>query len=164
VAALAAADEVRRERGQVSARKVRQVQPDDVVRHYVAAVESRDASAVAECFTADAVFCNVPHEPAVGRTAIQAVFEPILARSARVRWDVHHLAVTGSLVFAERTDRFWIDGDEYSVQCTGVFVVDGDLIAELRDYVDLGVWRRRLGDVLTRAGPRPANHRSEPIG
>lgn len=128
--------------------------PLDVLGRFLAAVESRDAAAVAACFTADAVFCNVPHDPAVGREAIRAVFRPILDRSSRVRWDVHNVAISGELVFAERTDRFWIDGEEYAVQCNGVIEVREGLIAELRDYVDLGVWRRRLGDVLVR---RPEN-------
>lgn len=126
--------------------------PIDVVRGFVATVESRDAHAVADCFTVTGTFRNVPHTPAVGRSAICAAYQPILGRSARVRWDVHTIAVMGDSVMAERTDRFWIDGDEYAVDCNGVFVVDGELIAEMRDYVDLGVWRARLGDVLTRPG------------
>jgi limonene-1,2-epoxide hydrolase len=113
-------------------------------------VAARDADAAAECFAPDAVFRNVPHEPAVGREAITAALRPILARSSRVQWDVHHVAVSGALVFAERTDRFWIDGEEYAVQCNGVFDVRDGVIAEMRDYVDLGEWRRRLGDVLVR--------------
>ncbi len=125
------------------------MQPIEVVRHYIATVESRDAAAVAECFTAHASLRNMPHEPAVGRAAIRALYEPILARSTRVQWDVHTVAATGDHVLAERTDRFWIDGAEYAVQCNGVFVIEGDLIADVRDYVDLGVWRARLGDVLT---------------
>jgi len=130
------------------------VSPLDVLGRFLAAVESRDAAAVAACFTPDAVFRNVPQEAAVGREAILAVFRPILTRSSRVRWEVHNVAVSGQVVFAERTDRFWIDGEEYAVQCNGVIEVRDGLIAELRDYVDLGVWRRRLGDVLVH---RPQN-------
>jgi limonene-1,2-epoxide hydrolase len=126
--------------------------PADVVRHYIAQVESRDAAAVAECFTVDAVFRNVPDKPAIGRAAIRAAYEPILARSERVRWDVHTIATAGRQVMAERTDRFWIDGEEYAVQCNGVFVIDDNLIAEMRDYLDLGGWRARLGNVLTASG------------
>jgi limonene-1,2-epoxide hydrolase len=122
----------------------------EAVTRFFAAVAAREPAAVAECFTPDAVFRNVPHEPAVGREAILAAFRPILTRSSRVQWDVHHVAASGALVFAERTDRFWIDGEEYAVQCNGVFDVRDGLIAEMRDYVDLGVWRRRLGDVLLR--------------
>ena len=128
--------------------------PLEALERFLGAVESRDPAAVAACFTPDATFRNMPHEPAVGRAAIQAAFRPILARSSRVQWDVHHVAGSGDLVFAERTDRFWIDGEEYAVHCNGVFEIGDGLIAELRDYVDLGVWRRRLGDVLTR---RPQN-------
>jgi limonene-1,2-epoxide hydrolase len=124
------------------------VDPIEVVRHFIAAVASRDPDAVAACFTPRASFANVPHPPAIGRAAIRAAYAPILARSDRVQWDVHTIAAAGNSVLAERTDRFWIDGEEFAVQCNGVFVIEDELIAELRDYVDLGVWRARLGTVL----------------
>lgn len=124
--------------------------PVEAFHRYIAAVESRDPDAVADCFTPDAVFRNVPHPPSVGRDAIRASYAPILDRSERVRWDVHTVAAVGNHVLAERTDRFWINGEEYAVHCNGVFVIENGLIAEMRDYTDLGVWRARLGDVLTR--------------
>jgi limonene-1,2-epoxide hydrolase len=124
----------------------------DAVSRFFRAVETRDPARVAACFTADAVFRNMPHEPLVGRAAIEHLFTPILTASERVEWVIHHSFAVGDLVFAERTDRFWIDGIEYHIECNGVFRVDQtqQLIAEVRDYVDLGLWRARLGDVLER--------------
>ena len=34
----------------------------------------------------------------------------------------------------------------------GVYRIAGGRIAEVRDYVDLGVWRDRLGTVMSRPG------------
>lgn len=47
-------------------------------------------------------------------------------------------------------DRFRIDGREYAIECNGVVEVDVDreLLTAFRDYVDLGVWRGRLGAAL----------------
>lgn len=94
----------------------------------------------------------MPGPPVRGRAGIAAIFTPILTRSSRVSWDIRTMAVAGDTVFAERVDRFWIDSAEYAIECNGVFRVDPtqQLIAELRDYVDLSVWRSRLGDVLER--------------
>lgn len=119
------------------------------VGRFLAAVQARDPAAVASCFTPDAVYRNVPHEPAAGRPAIEQLFRPILLRSERVVWDIVSAAYTEDTAWLERVDRFWIDGVEYRIECNGVARVDPDsgLIAEFRDYVDLGVWRQRLGGV-----------------
>lgn|GEM_PF-1915894 len=129
----------------------------EAVSRLFRAVEACDPAFVTACFTPDAVFRNMPHEPFVGRAAIEQLFTPILAASERVEWVIHNLCVVDDLVFAERTDRFWIDGVEYHIECNGVFRVDQtqQLIAEVRDYVDLGLWRARLGGVLARKRARP---------
>ena len=126
---------------------------DRLVRSAVArllvAVESRLPADVAACFTPDATYRNVPHEPAIGRSGIEALFRPILNRAERVVWDIVSAAYTGDTAWLERVDRFWIDGVEYRIECNGVARVDlpTGLIAEFRDYVDLGVWRKRLEGV-----------------
>lgn len=119
------------------------------VARLLSAVESRDPVAVSECFTADATYRNMPHEPAAGRSAIEALFRPILSRAERVVWDIVSSAYADDTAWLERVDRFWIDGAEYRIECNGVARVDPDsgLLAEFRDYVDLGVWRQRLGGV-----------------
>lgn len=116
---------------------------------FLAAVESCDAGAVAACFSDDATYRNVPHEPAIGRSGIERLFRPILDRAERVVWDIVSAAYSGGTAWLERVDRFWIDGVEYRIECNGVARVDlpTGLIAEFRDYVDLGVWRKRLEGV-----------------
>ena len=117
--------------------------------HFLAAVESRDPVAVAACFTEEASYRNVPHEPAIGRSGIEQLFRPILSRSERVVWDIVSSAYSADTAWLERVDRFWIDGVEYRIECNGVARVDlpTGLLAEFRDYVDLGVWRQRLEGV-----------------
>jgi limonene-1,2-epoxide hydrolase len=82
----------------------------------------------------------------VGRAAVLAMLDSVIARSDRVRWDVVTAAYAGRRAHLERVDRFWIGGVEHAVACHGVVVVDTPtgLVTEVRDYVDLGEWRRRL--------------------
>jgi len=117
---------------------------------FLEAVASRDLDRVTACFTADATWANVPHPIAVGSGAIRAMFAPILGRSERVEWEIVSAAYQDRLAWLERVDRFWIDGEEYWVECNGVFVVadDGERLREVRDYVDLTPWRARLTGVL----------------
>ena len=60
------------------------------------------------------------------------------------------MAIDGERVHLERVDRFWISGKEYSVECHGVITVDttDGLIVSFLDYLDLGEWRAKLGNVL----------------
>lgn len=120
----------------------------EVVIAFLAAVESRDLDKVLACFTDDLSYENVPHGAVYGHAGLRAMLSPFLARCDRTRWDVVSSAEQGDLTFAERVDRFWIDGTEYSIECTGLYRVRGGLIAQVRDYVDLGVWHQRLGHVL----------------
>ncbi len=117
-----------------------------IVRGFLDAVEGRDVEAVVACFTERGSWQNVPHPPAEGHEGLRAAFGPILARSDEVRWDVVTEAYEGRRAWLERVDRFWIDGVEHAVRCNGVFEVDpgAGLIAEVRDYVDLGEWRARM--------------------
>jgi limonene-1,2-epoxide hydrolase len=105
----------------------------------------------------------MPHPPVVGPAGVTGLLAPILARSERVRWDLVSASYAPTRAWLERVDRFWIDGHEYAIECNGVAEVDPGtgLITAFRDYVDLGVWRERLGDVLLRdAYQREMNRRA----
>jgi limonene-1,2-epoxide hydrolase len=120
------------------------------VEHFLRAVESRDVNAVVECFTHDATYQNVPYEIHNGREAIRGLFAPILTRSSKVRWEILSEAYEPGRAHLERIDRFWIDGKEYSVPCHGVVHIDRDraLIRAFADYLDLGLWRDNIRNVL----------------
>ncbi len=117
-----------------------------IVREFLDAVEALDLGRLGACFTAEARYANVPNPPATGPAAIRSMFEPILGRAERVRWDLVGEVYLPDRALLERVDRFWIDGTEYAIECNGVFVVDtaAGRIAEVRDYVDLATWRQRL--------------------
>ena len=76
------------------------------------------------------------------------MFSFIVPRCERISWDIVSAQYAGDTAWLERVDRFWIDGLEYAIECNGVFRVDerSGLIREVRDYVDLGVWRARLAE------------------
>jgi limonene-1,2-epoxide hydrolase len=122
---------------------------EELVCVFLDAVEAQDLDAVLGCFSTEATWQNVPHPPARGPEGIRAVLEPILTRSSRVRWDIVTAAYHDDRAWLERVDRFWIDGREYSARCNGVIEREPGtgLILAFRDYVDLGEWRARLGDI-----------------
>lgn len=127
----------------------------EVIDGFLAAVVSRSPRAVGAMFTSDGTYANMPHPPAVGPTGIEAMMSPILSRAEKVQWDVVSRSERGPVAWLERVDRFWIDGAEYSIECNGVYELDLEqgLIRAVRDYVDLSLWRERLGDVLVAGAP-----------
>lgn len=117
---------------------------------FLDAVHARDAAAAGSCFAPAGTYANMPHPPVLGPAGVERLLAPILTRASRVRWDLVSAAYTRERAWLERVDRFWIDGQEYAIECNGVAEVDAasGLITAFRDYVDLGVWRARLGDAL----------------
>jgi hypothetical protein len=56
---------------------------------FLSAIADRDADAVAECFTDDALYAfAVPHPPIAGREAIRTMFAGLLDAADEARWDV----------------------------------------------------------------------------
>lgn len=113
------------------------------------AVHERDVDAVVACFLPAGSWQNVPEPPVRGHEHLRALFEPILARSSEVCWEVRSAAYEPTRAWLERVDRFVIDGRERAAHCHGVFELDvtSGLLVEVRDYVDLAAWRRQLADV-----------------
>lgn len=122
----------------------------EIVAHFLAAVESGDPDAAAACFAPGATYANMPHPPVHGPEGVRGLLAPILGRAEYVEWEIVTASYAEDRAWLERVDRFRIDGREYAIECNGVVEVDlaAGLITAFRDYVDLGVWRGRLGDVL----------------
>lgn len=116
----------------------------EVIGRFLADIAARDAQAVAECFTEDAVYhLLVPTPPVTGRNAIRSVFERVFDETSAVQWDIVSHADAGARVYLERVDRFWYRGQEAAIECLGVFELSDGLIATVRDYADFDTWRRR---------------------
>ncbi|MDG1846102.1 MAG: limonene-1,2-epoxide hydrolase family protein [Acidimicrobiales bacterium] len=118
----------------------------EILETFLASMQSCDIDKVMGSFTNDSLWQNVPHLPAKGLIEIRTMFETIMRRSSKIRWDVVSASFNKDQAWIERVDRFWIDGTEYAVKCNGVFDFDSSTstIQSVRDYVDLGEWRSRL--------------------
>ncbi|MDH4278644.1 MAG: nuclear transport factor 2 family protein [Acidimicrobiia bacterium] len=136
--------------------------PDPAARtitdRLLAALASRDLRRIEATLSPDCSWRNVPHPAVDGRDAVMALLAPIVTWSDRVQWDVLSAAYDESTAWLERADRFRIDGAEHTVLCNGVFEVDAGAgtVRSVRDYVDLGEWRARVGPTLEAMAQRPA--------
>jgi limonene-1,2-epoxide hydrolase len=132
------------------ARMTSQANTQNVIAALLSAIESRDLRAIRNALHPNATWQNVPHAPVHGRESVMALLAGIVCWSDKVRWDVVSVVTQGSAGWLERLDRFWLAGEEYSVACNGIFTIDPETqtVLAVRDYVDLGEWRSRVGSVL----------------
>lgn len=114
-----------------------------VIKALVAAFNRKDVDAVMALFTVDAVYHNMPMVPVTGLAAIRGVIEMFTAPAEEIDWRIIEIAENASVVFAERLDRFIINGKTVDLPCTGVFDLEGGKIRQWRDYFDLQTWRRQ---------------------
>jgi limonene-1,2-epoxide hydrolase len=112
--------------------------PESVVRQFFAAASTSDVDKLAGLFSADAVYTDGPRGTHSGIDAIRAEFEEQVQVTPNLVIDVKTLVVDGTTVFAERVDKFEVEGKWFALEVVGVFEVDGDgKIKRFRDYYDL---------------------------
>jgi limonene-1,2-epoxide hydrolase len=107
----------------------------DIVRDFCAAWTGATAPALAEWFTEDAVYHNMPLAPVVGRSAIeQEVARYLAIMTIDIR--VLHAAADDRVVMTERVDEFVVNGRRLDLPVMGACEVRGEKIAVWRDYYD----------------------------
>lgn len=96
-------------------------------------------------FTDDAVYHNIPVEPAKGKEAIRGVINMFLPMAKSLHFKVLKSASAGNVVFNERIDVFDLgNGKTISLPVTGVFEVTGSKISAWRDYFDMATYTKQM--------------------
>ncbi len=83
-------------------------EPESTVRTYLRGWErwSEDVlSEALDCFTEDAVWHNMPIQPAIGKAAIEALFRQLAPTWGSVEIEIKNIATQGTTVIVERVDR-----------------------------------------------------------
>ncbi len=118
---------------------------ESVVNAFMAEFDAEhpDAEQLASYFTDDAVYHNMPMDPAEGIEAIKAALAGVSQMTSR-GWEVLHSASSGNVVLNERIDRFEIGGQDVTVQVCGVFELRDGKIARWRDYFDMASFQKQM--------------------
>jgi limonene-1,2-epoxide hydrolase len=119
--------------------------PAAVVTAFIAEFDAEhpDIGRLLQYFTEDAVYHNMPGEPAAGIAAVEQALA-YTQRLASRGWEIVHQAVVGDVVLNERRDRFQVGDRVVELPVCGVFEVRGGKIAAWRDYFDMAVFRRLM--------------------
>ena len=108
-----------------------------IMRDFMAVVNSNNIDRIMEFFAPDCFFHNVPLEPAKGTEAIREVLMSVLSISTEVEWTVHNIAETAEgHVMTERTDAFAMNGIWVRLLVMGIFELENGKITSWRDYFD----------------------------
>jgi limonene-1,2-epoxide hydrolase len=110
---------------------------EQLVEEFCAAWKTRDVDAILDYFTDDAVYHNIPLEPAVGKGAIRGVLEMFVPPADEIEFTIHLMMSDGDAVFTERTDRFVMGGKTIELPVAGVFELRDRKIVAWRDYFDM---------------------------
>lgn len=119
-------------------------EPVDVVARFCEAWANFDLDAIMEFFTDDAVYHNIPVDPAVGKEAIRNTIQGFLGGLGEVEFVVRHIVGHGDVVLTERVDIFVLPNGRVELPVMGTFELRDGKIAAWRDYFDLNQFMGQL--------------------
>ena len=102
---------------------------------------------IVDYFTEDAVYHNIPVDPAVGHDAIRGVFAMFTTGVERIEFRILNIVADGDTVLTERLDIFVLPNVTIELPVMGTFEVRGCKIAKWRDYFDLNQYMTQLAAV-----------------
>ncbi len=94
--------------------------------------------------TNDAVYHNIPMEPAKGKAAIRETINGFLKMAQAFELKILKSAAAGDVVLNERMDYIQVGAKRVEVPVAGVFELRAGKINAWRDYFDLGTWQRQI--------------------
>ena len=111
--------------------------PIDIVRRFCAAWSNGSPDELAEFFTDDAVYHNIPIAPVTGRDTIKATIAGFTGGVEKIEFRVRNIVADGPIVLTERVDVFVLPQRSIELPVMGTFEVRGGKIAAWRDYFDM---------------------------
>ena len=111
----------------------------DIITDFIHCWGKKDIDGIMAHFSEDAIYINIPMEPAnEGVTAIRAFIEGFIGMASDIEFIVHHQIDNGQgIIMNERTDRFFINDGWLELQVMGIFELANGKITHWRDYFDM---------------------------
>lgn len=123
-----------------------------IIREFVAAWSNLDAQELANYFSEDGTYHNMPSGAVTGRDNIQNFIAGFVRRWESTEWDIITLLADGDTLTVERLDRTVVAGAPVNLPALGVFEMENGKIKVWRDYFDLTTYTDAFTAALTPAG------------
>jgi limonene-1,2-epoxide hydrolase len=111
--------------------------PIEIVRRFCAVWSNVDPDEIAEFFTDDAVYHNIPMDPLTGRDTIKSFIAGFAGGAEQIDFRVRNIVADGDVVLTERVDVFVMPNGKVELPVMGTFEVRDGKIAAWRDYFDM---------------------------
>ncbi|GAA5063174.1 limonene-1,2-epoxide hydrolase family protein [Erythrobacter westpacificensis] len=124
--------------------------PESVVMTFIQCFNDNRIDDALSMLAEDVFYHNIPLPPMEGREATAGFFSQFdLGGAMTTQWIVHAIASKDDVVLTERTDKFFsATGKEVAIPIMGSFKVRDGLIAEWRDYFDLGDFEKQIAGLI----------------
>jgi len=129
--------------------------PEQIVRDFGRLWERKDIESIVQAMTDDCVYANVPIPAMHGHDEVRKFITPNLTKADAVEFKFLAISTAsdGRTVMSERVDAFVFGGKRIAIPLMGIFVLDGEKIAEWRDYADIGTFVRDMQAIGQMPGP-----------
>jgi limonene-1,2-epoxide hydrolase len=119
---------------------------EQVVNDLFASWTKLDLEAIMSHFSEDAVWDNVPMNPAKGKAAIREMTNGFLKDTTSFNVKILRTLSGGNVLFNERVDTITMkSGKSAAIPVAGVFEIDNNgKIKIWRDYFDLGTFTKQI--------------------
>lgn len=114
------------------------------IRKFIDTWATLDPEKLADFFTEDGVYHNMPAAPVAGREKIKEFIGNFSSNWTATNWEVISIVEDGDIVVAERVDRTDMGDKHVDLPCVGVFEMHDGKIRIWRDYFDLGTYMKAL--------------------
>ena len=117
---------------------------EQVIRNFIEAWSHLDPEELANYFTEDGVYHNMPAGPVSGRANVENFIRGFSASWTETTWDLLNIVSSDNVVIAERLDRTRAGDKSVELPCVGVFELEAGKIKVWRDYFDIATYQKGL--------------------
>jgi len=118
---------------------------EQIIIDFIKAWSKLDATELADYFTDDGVYHNIPLSPVTGKKEIVNFIRSFTAGWTETNWEIINIISKDNIVVAERVDRTKMKADKsVNLPGIGVFEMEDGRIKIWRDYFDLGMYLKAL--------------------
>jgi limonene-1,2-epoxide hydrolase len=117
---------------------------EKVVTEFCNAFPRKNIEELLAFFSDDAVYHNIPMEPARGKAAIKAAINTFLPGLKSIEFKILHTTAAGNVVMNERIDILDTGSKKISLPVAGVFEVKNGKISAWRDYFDMQMYTKQM--------------------
>jgi limonene-1,2-epoxide hydrolase len=110
-----------------------------IVTDFCNAWSRLDADELADYFTPDGIWHNMPLEPIQGREVLRERLKITRQRIKQIRIEILHQVSSGNVVMNERIDYIVRESGEVAVPVMGIFEMENGKIKAWREYFYLNV-------------------------